>query len=443
MKTNSGYRIFLRLFALVIVPTVIACSAGGDNGDADSPSRCTNDADCGDSEVCVYGRCLSGGGGGGGGTNGDDLAGASGDNASNGASRNGSTTGTVSPGIAAAASVTTAFSDEICAEGSATATRLHPQVILLLDGSSSMREGYGDTTKWAAMRQALVNPNNGVVKTMESLIEFALVIYAGEYSNSGGECPVPGDVVPHAINNYNAIEAALPAESPGRRTPTGEALDAVCRALPGINDEGNRPQYVILATDGEPNSCEGGGFQGSPAYQSVIDAANRCCENGVTLYVVSLASVTPEFQAHLQQLANIGMCQQGGSAPVYSPQSPQQLSDDIGHLVGGALNCDVLINGTIVEGKECEGSDVRLGDQVLKCNDSNGWILAEPNLIRLQGQACEDFKNDPTKAVTATFPCEVLIPDDHGDDDETGGAGGSGGSGGSTGSEEPGTVIVI
>jgi hypothetical protein len=384
MKKDIAYIFFLGLIMCAFVPVFIACSSGGQGSDEDSSAPCTDSDECEGGEVCVDGRCVDADGAAG--TNGgDDDDGRGGAGASNDDSGDNSTRTTASPGVAAAATVTTAFSDEICAEGSARATRLHPQVILLLDGSSSMTEAYGDTTKWAAMRQALVDPNNGVVKTMESLIEFALVIYAGEYLNGGGECPVPGDVVPHALNNYAAIEAALPAESPGRRTPTGEALDAVCRALPGISEEGTLPQYVILATDGEPNSCEGFGNRGStPDYQSVIDAVTRCCDNGVTVYVVSLASPTPEFQAHLQEVANIGICNQGDSAPVYSPQSPQELSDDLGHLIGGALNCDVLINGNIAEGKECEGREVKLNDQVLKCNDENGWILAEPNLIRLQ-----------------------------------------------------------
>lgn len=462
MKRDFIYNFIFCLTLFVVTLVFFACSSDDKGGDSNSNSSCTSDAQCEGDEMCIYGRCVDPNKGSAGTDDSDtdagrddDGNGTSGDSSSNGGSgRSGSTRTTATPGVAAAANVTTAFSDEICAEGTATASRLHPQVILLLDGSSSMTQEYGDMTKWAAMRQALVDPDDGVVKTMESLIEFALVVYAGEYRNGGGECPVPGDVIPHALNNYDAIDSALPAESPGRRTPTGAALDAVCRALPGISDEGTRPQYVVLATDGQPNSCEGAFNMNQPDYQSVIDAANRCCDNGVTLYVVSLASATGEFQAHLQEVADIGMCNQDDSATVYSPQSPQQLSDDLGELIGGALNCDVMLNGDVAKGKECEGSEVRLGDQLLECNDEDGWILVEPNLIRLQGDACETFKNDPNAQVTAEFPCEIFIPGDDHEDDGSGGGGGSGnggdggdgggGSGGSgTGSGDPGTIIVI
>jgi hypothetical protein len=374
-------------------------------------------------------------------TNGDGVLTSSeidqaGQSASSGAAS--SVIDTATQGAAAAADTASAMSGEICAEANATPTRMAPKVVLLLDGSSSMREAYGNTDRWTAMRQALVDPTNGVVKTMEGLIEFGLVIFAGEYRNGGGDCPIPGEVVGPALNNYSAIEAAFPVEQPGRYTPTGEALQLVCEALPGVEAD-QRPQYVILATDGEPNSCEGM-VAGGVDYQSVIDAANLCCEKGVIIYVVSLASGGPEYEDHLQEVANIGACgsSPGGAASVYSPQDPGQLSTDLGELIGGAVTCDVLLDGSVVQGKECEGSVVTLNGRVLGCNDPDGWILVSENVIRLQGQACYEFTEIPTSVLTATFPCEVFIPGGGGPGGGSGGPGdgaaGSGSGGGAAGS---------
>jgi hypothetical protein len=440
MRKDKLINRFLSVITIAVSLSALSCAAHKVGSSTDSTTRCTKTSDCTGDSVCVSGKCVgsnenSSGSGNGSGGNGSG-SGTSGGSAGSGAIN---TTATSGAG-GATASMTTSING-VCAEGAST-TRMAPQIILLLDGSSSMNEDYGNSTRWAAMRDAIVNPNNGVVKTMQEQIAFALVIFAGQYLNGGGSCPIPGQVIPHNLNNYDAIAAALPQESPGEHTPTGEALDAVCKALPGVSENGSLPQYVILATDGEPNSCTGGGTGGggrgtgggtTTAYQSVIDAANRCRDAGVTIYVISLApDATSEFQANLQQVADIG-----GTSTVYSPQDPDQLSSDLGKLVGGTLNCDVRLNGNVVQGKECENSEVKLGTEDLTCNDANGWILVEPTVIRLQGTACEAFKNDPGLQVTAKFPCEVFTPGSGGSGGN--GAGGAGGSGTGTDSS---TIII-
>jgi hypothetical protein len=431
MKKDQSYGFFLSVITIAVSLSALSCAAHDGGSSADSTTRCTITSDCTGDSVCVSGKCV--------GSNEDGADNGSGSGSSGGSAGSGAINAGANGGAAAAAGSTSTFTNGVCAQG-ATVTRMAPQVILLLDGSSSMNEDYGNSTKWAAMREAIANPNNGVAKTMQEQIAFALVIFAGQYLNGGGSCPIPGEVVPHNLNNYDAIASALPQESPGERTPTGEALDAVCQALPGVSENGSLSQYVILATDGEPNSCSGGG-RGTgggttTAYQSVIDAANRCCAAGVTIYVVSLApDATSDFQAHLQQVADIGVCNRGGTATVYNPQDPDQLSSDLGNLVGGALTCDVRLDGNVVQGKECEQSEVKLGTEELTCNDANGWILVEPNVIRLQGTACETYKNDPGLQVTAKFPCEIFVPG-------TGGSGGSG-AGGSGGSGADGSTIII
>ncbi len=319
---------------------------------------------------------------------------------------------TATQGASAAAEATSAFSGEICAEGNADAVRVAPKVVLLLDGSTSMEEPYANnTSKWSAMREALMDSRSGVVATMQGLIEFGLVIYSGPMM--GGNCPIPGQVVGPAIDNYQAIAGAFPRNAPGVFTPTGQALQLVCEALPGTATD-VRPQYVILATDGNPNSCNVpmDRMMEPPAdYQSVIDAAELCCQKGVTIYVVSLASGGPEYEAHLQDVANIGACTgAGGAGTVYSPQDPGRLSADLGQLIGGAVTCEVYLNGSVTEGKECQGSVVTLNGRALDCNGADGWVLESESVIRMQGQACEEFSSNPDSVVTATFPCEIFIP---------------------------------
>jgi hypothetical protein len=89
-----------------------------------------------------------------------------------------------------------------------------------------------------------------------------------------GEC---GAIVgTTAGRNFTAIEAGLPNDSPGQRTPSGEALNWLYDQLGDgiLEPDGERaPIYVIFATDGEPNSCDGGG--GRPTFQLSEDAIER------------------------------------------------------------------------------------------------------------------------------------------------------------------------
>jgi hypothetical protein len=321
----------------------------------------------------------------------------------------------------------------ICVRGTAKPTRIAPKIVLLLDGSSSMSSAYGDATRWSAMRTAVVDPSSGVVKTTEGIIEYGLAIFAGEYLLGGGSCPFPGDVIAPKLNNYAAIDGAFPLTSPGMYTPTGDALGKICDSLPGAGDI--KPQYVILATDGQPNSCGGlGGGRDenmgfTTNYEPVIESATACCDKGVKVYVISLASGGAEYEQHLQEVANIGACT-SGTAKVYNPKDPGQLANDLKGLVTTAATCDVVLDGTVVKGKECQGSVVTLNGKTIGCNDANGWALASDKVIRLQGQACSEFKGNPDSKVEATFPCESYTPDDAG----TGGSGGSGGNTGGGGS---------
>jgi hypothetical protein len=69
-------------------------------------------------------------------------------------------------------------------------------------------------------------------------------------------------------------------------------------------------------------------------------------------------------------------------------------------------SCDFQLSQRIEPGTECLGF-VTLNGQPLACNGENGWILAEPQLIRLVGGACEAAAASSTALVQAQFPCGV------------------------------------
>ena len=304
-----------------------------------------------------------------------------------------------------------------CADGIVRTSRVTPRVILLLDGSCSMSSNYpsdGDSarecvnnpgSRWAALRNALLEPTQGVVTRLAGAVEFGLVVY-GTQPN----CPLTGEPIMAQLDNLGAIQGALGEVPPGMFTPTGAALDYVYRNLiePVSPDSDMGKQIVVLATDGEPNSCD----DAETNYEPSLQASELGKSMQITTYVVSLAGAQGEFHDHLQQLANLGAgfdAQGGQMATLYEPSTPEALAADLELLIGGAVGCDVALNGEVNVNAACQGT-VKLNDQPVACNDPNGWILLDSRHIRLQGAACEQLKNDMTISLEADFPCSIFDP---------------------------------
>lgn len=304
-----------------------------------------------------------------------------------------------------------------CAEGNVHTSRATPTVFLVLDGSCSMSTNYPSMdpsaiacinnpgSRWSALRDALLG-QNGVVTRLEGLVRFGVVVYG-----TAGQCPFPGQIIDPALNNRGAVDNAVPQAPPGMFTPTGAALDMVYDMIGAQNtlDQETGPLIVILATDGEPNSCG----DATPNYPPSVDAVAKGQQFGITTYVISLAAAAGEFHDHLQQLADIGANPGGGNArqgTLYEPTTPEELAAHLEGLVGGAVGCDIALNGRIELGTECTGT-VTINGENLACNDPNGWILLDPRHIRLQGSACDRLTNQPEAMLVADFPCNAFTPD--------------------------------
>jgi hypothetical protein len=339
---------------------------------------------------------------------------------------NGSGQSTVG-GAAGAASI----SDEPrgCASADVRAARVKPTVYFVVDGSGSMDQDLGGISRWDALRQALMDPD-GVIPSLESVVEFGMVIYDGALDPLGSTgmlldsiIPGLGAVIPSggpqecprlqsanaALDNFTAIDGMYPAQPLGGSTPTHMALQWAVDNLVDDNtlvlDAEKGPQYVILATDGAPNDfCEGGA--GADASAQVLQAAQGVADKGAQMFVISLAGDDPNLQAHLQQVAEIG----NTGSPPFTPTSKDDLVNVLTQIVGGAVGCEVALNGAIQPGQECSGI-VEVNGVALPCNDENGWQLKNESTIELTGTACADFKSRVDALLRADFPCGVFAPD--------------------------------
>jgi hypothetical protein len=341
--------------------------------------------------------------------------------------------------------------EKICAEGISNTSPITPTVWLVIDGSGSMADEFGGSTRWESLRSALMDPD-GVVSTLQQFVRFGMVIYSGAeqqvmacnapamvnfvcgcYTGAEAACctaacggtPPPAPmcaelvVVDPLVSNFTALDAAYPAHEIGGWTPTDRALEHVVTALPVLNgpvtpDQKKDPIYVILATDGAPNDqCDGGanggagggssGFQPHVA-QRVVDTTTAGVQKGMNMFVISLAGNDPELRTHLDQVANIG---QPGQKP-FEPATKDELVAALQQIIGGAT-CQIDLNGAVVAGQECSGK-VQLNGVELPCDQADGYRLVDERTVQLQGSACTNFLGVASQ-VYAAFPCSVFRPD--------------------------------
>ncbi|MET0284708.1 MAG: vWA domain-containing protein [Polyangiales bacterium] len=296
-----------------------------------------------------------------------------------------------------------------CGKAELTTQRVVPRVWLLLDGSGSMSAPLGGLTgpsRFALLRQALLDPTNGLVAKLAGAVEFGLMIYDGGLSPPGiyvpGLCPRVTVVEP-ALDNYQAIAAAYPMEPTGASTPTHYALvDLQARIVAAMRSE---PTFVLLATDGKPNICDF--HDGIPSNfltdQEAVDTVTQLEQAGTRTFALSMAGDDADLGAHLNDIAKAG----GTGASVFSPATQDDLVKSLTEIFGGTQSCSIAVEGKIVSGKECSG-DVKLNEQVLRC-DTDYRVGDDKQTLELLGDACKTLRSEPSSQLSASFACNDVI----------------------------------
>lgn len=284
-----------------------------------------------------------------------------------------------------------------------------PTVQLLIDHSGSMDVDFGGDTRVDAVREALLD-NGGVVDQLQSQVRFGATLYTSDDFNP--PCPNLTAVAP-AIDNLEAIDDAirdrLDVDRLGEDTPTGESLEAVAEAFPPA--QANDRRIIVLATDGEPDTCtdpdpEGGAAQ-QRARQRSEDASKRVFQEfGIEVYVLSVGQ--DAAATHLQRVANAGVGKEfddPDQADLYVANNKDELINAFNEIIGGARDCSFSINGTVTN---AEGGTVTLdGTQLVYGTD---WeVINNGKTLRLIGDACESYLNSDTSDVGATFTCDSII----------------------------------
>lgn len=302
-----------------------------------------------------------------------------------------------------------------CAQVEVEVAPVTPTVMLLVDRSGSMTDPFEpEPSRWDALYRTLMDPTSGVVAELEGSVRFGVATYsARDRENDGdidGACPVM-HVVPPALDNYTAIEGVYGDLAPLDETPTGAAVDAVLESIAEAPAPG--PRILVLATDGEPDTCARPNPNGhAQARIDALLAVQAAFAADVRTYVVSVggeAVGNPQAEQHMHELANAGV----GLAPDAEPQAPLYVALEPAELVaafddiiGGVRTCTFALEGSVSE-EHAAGGTVTLDGEELEYGVE--WRLVDESTIELLGAACDALQAGGEHQVEATFTCESIV----------------------------------
>ncbi len=274
-----------------------------------------------------------------------------------------------------------------------------PTLVLLVDQSGSMNEDFGGDTRWNVITDVLINPQTGIVPQLDASIRFGLGLYSSENGELDGvECPILTEVDP-ALDNFAAIEATMSMAAPLGDTPTGESLDLVWQKLDALDVAGRK--YIVLATDGEPDTCaEPNPQNGQP---QAVAAAEAAFAAGIETFVISVgADVSAD---HLQDMANAGQGVAPGDpdADYYQALDQTALLDAFNQILAGVRSCQLDLMTALTE-DDAASCTVEVNGELVGFGDPNGWQLNDPTEVELLGAACDALQQG-TSSVEMTCAC--------------------------------------
>lgn len=295
-------------------------------------------------------------------------------------------------------------SADACADVVVKFEKQIPTVMLLIDQSGSMTAAFGNGDRWSELYKTLMDPATGIVKTLQNDVRFGLALYTSNGGSAGGVCPMLTKV-PIAISNYTAIDAVYAPEAPVGDTPTGESITSVTKDLEAFAQPG--PKIIVLATDGEPDTCaEPNPQNGQP---ESIAAAQAAYTKNVKTFVIAVGAEVS--LGHLQDVANAGAGKPIGGAdkaPFYQALDKQALIKAFDEIINGVRSCVLKLNGT-VDAASAGAGKVFLDGSAIGYNDPDGWKLNAPDEIELVGASCAAIKQGD-HSISVEFPCGIVTP---------------------------------
>jgi hypothetical protein len=303
-----------------------------------------------------------------------------------------------------------------CQSVQITPTRSIPNVMFLVDQSGSMNMndfGPADLNRWTAAHTAITS----IVSALDPIVRFGLTTYTSNNGFQNPPCPeLPiqndfGPSGPGAMTDLSNFPSTFPG---GEDTPTGASIDAAVNIIQTTPPPADGPTIIVVATDGEPDSCEyPDPSNGSPeqtfSRDKVVTAAGDAHAAGIDVFVLWVGQLgSGPTRDHLQEVADAGVT---GTGTVWVGDDPANLEGAFQQIVSDSISCDIQMDEQFDDKiKACAEGDVRLNGVPLGCSDTNGWRVKPgvDDVIELVGSACDTLKSGDV-TFSAVFPCGAIV----------------------------------
>jgi len=278
-----------------------------------------------------------------------------------------------------------------------------PTFQLVIDQSGSMEEEFdGGNTRWQAVEDTLVGPD-GVVTQLQSSIRFGASFYANPMIDT---CPAVQSLPP-ALDAADDIAQLFQTQAPGGDTPTGESIELITSEL--LQDTWEGEKVIVLATDGEPDTCAVPEPMSQADVDTVrgvaVDAVAAAYAAGIRTFVIS---VGPEIaEAHLQDLANagVGVPDGGADADFYVANDNASLVAAFNAIVAGLRPCTFPLEDPL-PASLAPACSLTVNETAIPYDDPDGWAVRDDEItLELQGAACDAIQ-EGVVAIELTCTCE-------------------------------------
>lgn len=304
-----------------------------------------------------------------------------------------------------------------CVDGQLSLLPARPVVMLVLDRSSSMSQGFpgGTGSKWAALRSGL----RQALPPWSSTLELGALLFP---STTSGACTVNTSVdVAPALENVSAVLAKLDVTSPSGSTPTAVAIETAGAALSARRTAGSA-RALVLATDGAPDcntalnprTCTCVGGNGTCTATRCLDDVrslerlSTLAASGIPTWIVGLRGNSDAlFVDVLNRMADAGgKPQVGGTQRFYSASSQQELERALGTIRQQVGTCRYLTPSV----PDVGGSIELQLDGVFIPYDATGtegwsWVDANNGELALSGTACTTSEGLPVEKLVGIVRC--------------------------------------
>jgi len=304
--------------------------------------------------------------------------------------------------------------DANCGSQTSTTTREPPDVLLLLDRSASLfytieqdcfcsdedAAASGTTnyrlcddtancsTRWSAVKPAVID----TVSNSKD-VQWGLKFFP---TPDAPQCSVSPDMeVPIGPDTADAVKSQIENATLALSTPTSAALKAASDYLKTVDD--NRPKFILLATDGEPN-CARGQIMNSDV-PGASQAAKSSYDAGYPVFVVGIG---PNL-GNLTQIAS-----SGGTNDYYPVSSPDDLVKAFADISKLIASCTFTLDEVP---PDINNVGVYLDKNLVQKDSVNGWSFGGGNrTIQLNGEACEMVTSGQATEVQLLFGCPGVPP---------------------------------